>query len=102
MQSFLLKAKNRLYQVDQEFLAKAPLIPNRYLWENQNFQIALHRLDGDQLILSSDHPGFLKQYLAYYRERFEVEDFSGPLEDKELIYGKLDATPDLAKEEAAD
>lgn len=102
MQSFILKAKKRLYQVDQEFLAKAPLIPNRYLWENQNFQIALHRYDGDQMVLSSDHPGFFKQYLAYYRERFEVEEFSGRVADKELIYGRLDAGPDAAEEEAAD
>lgn len=75
MKVYLLSPKHRLFKVDNLFLAKAPLMPNRYLWEKKGYQIAIMQAeDSDNLVLCSDNDAFTNRYLDYYRERFELEE----------------------------
>lgn len=89
MKCYALRPKQRLFAVDNLFLAKAPLIPNRYLWDKKGYQMALFESDDESLILCSDHEGFIKQYQSYYQERFDMEELAGPPMDRGPVYGKL-------------
>ncbi len=91
MKSYLLRPKHRLYNVDHVFLAKAPLIPNRYLWEKKGYQMALFESEDDSLIICSDHEGFLNQYRSYYQERFDMSEMDFIPTNHSPIFGKLAA-----------
>lgn len=91
MKYYKLSPKNRLYKVDQSFLAKAPLLPNRYLWEKKGVQLALFQAsETEDLYLASDYEPFLNQYLGYYQERFELSEIDGPPASAQQIFGFMD------------
>ena len=98
MKCYVLRPKERLFKVDNEFLAKAPLIPNRYNWERKGYQMALFDNEDDSLILCSDHEGFLKQYSNYYQERFEMSEIDSAPTNRAPIFGKLAAEGFLENE----
>ncbi len=102
MKCLQLKTKSRIYSVDNEFLAKAPLLPNRYLWEKNGHQIALFRQGEGEFLLCSDDDGFMKQYQKYYQERFELKELDSAANSGELILGSWNQSPSLETEEADD
>jgi hypothetical protein len=88
-----LKPKRGLIKTDHRFLAKIPLLPNRYLWELQDASLALMASEKrETLLIVTDNERFLEQYRKYYQERFEVtehgDDYS-VASDFETIYGQV-------------
>lgn len=91
MKCLELKPKRGLIKTDHCFIAKIPLLPNRYLWELQGESLGLFASEKrDTLLVITDNERFLKQYTPYYKERFEViehgDDYS-VASDFETIYG---------------
>lgn len=93
MKCLELKPKRSLIQTDHRFIAKIPLLPNRYLWETKGESLGLFASEKrDTLLVITDNERFLEQYTPYYKERFEViehgDDYSVAA-DFETIFGAV-------------
>jgi hypothetical protein len=104
MKCLILRPKSKLRLSDATFLAKAPLLPNQRLFQNEGFNLGLLQSDAESpLLLISDHEDFLKQYRNYYEERFEVEekgeDFVVP-SAYQVIFGKVQFDNETPEEPA--
>tara|TARA_Y100001934_G_scaffold228005_1_gene274127 strand:- start:433 stop:804 length:372 start_codon:yes stop_codon:yes gene_type:complete len=93
MKCLELKPKRSLIKTDHRFIAKIPLMPNRYLWERMDLSLGLLASDKrDTLLVITDSEDFIKRYTKYYQERFEVaehgDDYSVGA-DFETIFGKV-------------
>lgn len=94
MKCFELKFKRRGRLSDPIFMAKLPIMSNKYLIEKLDKDIGLLKKDDneDTLMLVSENNLFIEQYSNYYKERFEMtempSDFIMPYEYK-VIFGKV-------------
>lgn len=72
-------------------MAKVPIIPNQYLYNQLNYNLGLLKSsESDTLLLITDNDAFLEKYREYYEDRFQVEEqddsFVVP-SDFEVVYG---------------
>jgi hypothetical protein len=93
MRCIELRPKRSMIKTDHRFIAKIPLMPNRYLWETEGFSLAvLGSEKSDAILVISDNESFLKRYLSYYKERFEIsehnDDYKVPA-DFDTYYGSV-------------
>ena len=87
-----IKPLKKVFARDHELLAKAPLIPNRYLCEVKGYTLALYKVDGDEprYFLKTDNHPFFKQYRPYYEKRFEAKELENgftPDSPMTLVFG---------------
>ena len=93
MKCLELKPKRSIIKTDHRFIAKVPLMPNRFLWEKQGANLALLASDKrDTLLVITDNDAFLNRYKNYYTDRFDVaehdDSFSVDM-DFETIFGQV-------------
>lgn len=65
-----------------EFMATLPLLPNKYLYQQKCYTLALFKAEGEgpAYFLKTDNHSFFKAYLPYYRQRFVVTEFENGFE----------------------
>ncbi len=91
MKCLELNPKRSIIQTDHQFIAKIPLMPNRYLWEKEGANLGLLASEKrSTLLVISDNDDFLKRYRAYYDQRFEVTEHGDDLAvdaDFKVVFG---------------
>lgn len=97
MTYYSLSSKSKNRYTDPAFIAKAPLVANRYLIiRGAQIAVIRHRESGD-LILASDHPQFIERYRNYYEHRFDMQEVQPKQpfqqEDWETVIGQIDLNP---------
>ncbi len=72
-----LKPQLKLPEQRQEYLAKLPLLPYKYLYHQKGYTLALFKAEGDEpaYYLKTDNRHFFDSFLKYYRQRFEVTEY---------------------------
>lgn len=93
MKCLELKPKRSMIKTDHRFIAKVPLMPNRYLWEKLGANLALMASDKrETLLVITDNDAFLNRYKNYYAERFDMSEHDDSYSvdaDFETIFGKV-------------
>lgn len=92
MQCYRLTNRSKNRFSDGLFLARVPLMPNKYLLE-QGYSLGLMQAGPEEpLLLITDADAFWNRFQNYYQERFELEqmpeDYVVPA-SYEVVYGAI-------------
>lgn len=93
-----IKVRNQVVEKDNDFLVKAPLMPNKYLYRQREYILAVYKSETEDrtYYLQTDNDNFYDSYKKYYDHRFDTQEqesgFSLP-SGFELLMGSADSAP---------